>query len=73
MHQRQPNGNELIAEAHAGRVIEVTPSGEIVWEFINRYDAETVAIVTGATRYPYDYFTVTDWSCRADSSETPAR
>ncbi len=32
--QRLPNGNTLIAEAK-GRVIEVTKSGEVVWEFYN--------------------------------------
>jgi outer membrane protein assembly factor BamB len=33
--QRLPNGNTLITESDAGRIIEVTASGEIVWEFIN--------------------------------------
>lgn len=33
--QRLPNGNTLIAEADRGHVIEVTPAGEIVWEFWN--------------------------------------
>jgi hypothetical protein len=61
-HQRLP-GNMLIAEARAGRVIEVTEKGEIVWEFINRADEDTVNNVTGATRYPFDYFTVSDWAC----------
>jgi hypothetical protein len=62
-HQRLSNGHELITESHAGRVIEVTPGGDIVWEFINRYDAKSVAIVSGATRFPESYFTVTDWTC----------
>jgi len=29
-----PNGNTLIAESDPGRTFEVTPGGEIVWEFI---------------------------------------
>jgi hypothetical protein len=33
--ERLPNGNTLINESDAGRLLEVTPSGEIVWEFIN--------------------------------------
>jgi hypothetical protein len=33
--RRVPNGNTLITEAVPGRVIEVTPAGEIVWEYIN--------------------------------------
>jgi hypothetical protein len=28
-----PNGNTLITESDRGRVFEITPSGEIVWEF----------------------------------------
>lgn len=32
---RLANGNTLIVESMAGRVIEVAPNGEIVWEFIN--------------------------------------
>lgn len=32
---RLANGNTLIVESMAGRVIEVTPDGDIVWEFIN--------------------------------------
>lgn len=33
--QRLPNGNTLITESHKGRVFEVTPEKEIVWEFYN--------------------------------------
>jgi hypothetical protein len=63
-HQILPNGNLLITEAHGGRAFEVDERGDVVWEFINRYDADRVTIVTGATRYPDGYFTVTDWACR---------
>lgn len=35
--ERQPNGNTLICEGSNGRIFEVTPAGEIVWEFINPY------------------------------------
>ncbi len=34
-NQRLPNGNTFIAESDSGRLFEVTPSGEIVWEFLN--------------------------------------
>ncbi|WP_048307530.1 arylsulfotransferase family protein [Halomonas sp. PR-M31] len=30
-----PNGNRLITESDGGRLFEVTPAGDIVWEFIN--------------------------------------
>src|SRR5699024_6319086 len=33
--QRLPNGNTLITESNAGRLVEVTPDGDIVWEYIN--------------------------------------
>jgi hypothetical protein len=57
-------GNLLIAETRAGRVLEVTDQGEVVWEFINRVDPATVNAITGAARYSDGYFTVTDWTCR---------
>jgi len=63
-HQHLENGNVLITESMAGRVFEVTEQGDIVWEFINRYDEESVARVSDAIRYPEDYFTVDDWKCR---------
>ena len=33
--QRLANGNTLIAQSDSGRAFEVTPAGEIVWEFLN--------------------------------------
>lgn len=33
-NSRLPNGNTLIVESHKGRVFEVVPDGEIVWEFL---------------------------------------
>ena len=35
--ERQPNGNTLICEGAPGRLFEVTPLGEIVWEYINPF------------------------------------
>jgi hypothetical protein len=32
--QRLPNGNTLITESDAGRVFEVTPEGDVVWELL---------------------------------------
>ncbi|MGV6804963.1 MAG: arylsulfotransferase family protein [Ruegeria sp.] len=64
-HQRigENDQNALITESRAGRVFEITPDGEIVWEYINRYDDDSVLILNGARRYPESFFTVTDWSC----------
>jgi hypothetical protein len=69
-HQYLENGNILITEDGGGRVFEITPDGEVVWEYINRYDEESVARVSLALRYPPDYFTVADWSC-ADQPNLP--
>lgn len=33
--QRLPNGNTLITESNPGRILEVAPDREIVWEYIN--------------------------------------
>lgn len=64
-HQRVGNttGNVLITESRSGRIIEVNPEGEVVWEFINRYDEQSSSLVTGAERIPEDYFTVNNWTC----------
>ena len=35
--QRLPNGNTLINEGMNGRIFQVAPDGEIVWEYINAY------------------------------------
>ncbi len=33
--QRLPNGNTLIDEGMTGRIFEITPDGEIVWQYVN--------------------------------------
>jgi hypothetical protein len=59
--QLLPNGNVLITESCAGRILEVTREGEIVWEFRNPAqlddDPATVAIVCGAARFSADQLT----------------
>lgn len=59
-------GGSLVVEFEAGRVFEIDRAGKVVWEYINRYDAEQVAEVTGAVLHPRSYFTVSDWSCPAN-------
>lgn len=55
--QRLPNGNTLIDEGALGRLFEVTPDGEIVWEYISPYyqEKENYNMVYRAYRVPYDY------------------
>ena len=35
--ERLANGNTLVCEGNFGRLFEVTPDGELVWEFVNPY------------------------------------
>ena len=37
--QRLPGGNTLITESERGRALEVTPEGELVWEFLSPHRA----------------------------------
>jgi Arylsulfotransferase (ASST) len=41
--QRLPNGNTLINEGLFGRLFEVTPDGETVWEYVNPYFGSATA------------------------------
>lgn len=54
-----PNGNALVTESDNGRAFEVTPSGEIVWEFYNPHRAgdsrEYIATLFQMTRLPADF------------------
>jgi hypothetical protein len=38
--RRLPNGNTLICEGMHGRLFQVTPEGEIVWEYVNPHYGE---------------------------------
>ena len=55
--QRLANGNTLITEGVVGRVFEVTPENEIVWEYLNPHFNENGApnLVYRAYRVPYDW------------------
>ena len=53
--QRLPNGNTLITEGQGGRLIEVTPAHEIVWEYFSPYTQKRrpMNLVYRAYRVPY--------------------
>ena len=60
--QRLPNGNTFICEGTTGRLFEVTPKGELVWEYVNNLPSyEPAALkskhcaVYSAYRYGIDY------------------
>jgi hypothetical protein len=55
--QRLPNGNTLITEGTSGRIIEVTPTHDIVWEYISPYYDQKMDMngVYRAYRLPYEW------------------
>ncbi len=55
--QRLPNGNTLIVEGSGGRIIEVTPDHDLVWEYISPYWGKLMNInmVYRAYRVPYEW------------------
>ncbi len=55
-HQTLPDGNILLTEAEGGRVLEVTPEGELVWERHMVWNAEKNLIITEARFVPEDFF-----------------
>ena len=59
------NGNILITEPRAGRAFEITRDGRMVWWYVNRFDAERVAKVSQATRYPSEYAAFISTGCPA--------
>ena len=52
--ERLANGNTLITESEGGRLLEVTPEGEVVWEYLNPVRggdaAEHIAVVSWGQR-----------------------
>jgi len=55
--QRLPNGNTLITEGSFGRLFEVTPDHETVWEYVSPFYNmdEKFNLVYRAYRAPYSY------------------
>ena len=58
--QRLPNGNTLINESNGGRLLEVTRSGEVVWEYVNPIrrgeNNEWIPIIAGGERLEPSFF-----------------
>lgn len=58
------NGDLLLTEAQAGRVVEVDPQGRTVWEWIHAATSDsTVASVNEGTRYGLTAAEVASWPC----------
>lgn len=62
-HQMLPDGGILVTSAQEGRAFQVDPSGRIVWEYVNRHDADRVTWLHDAESFDPSYFSVRDWSC----------
>ncbi|HVR70961.1 MAG TPA: arylsulfotransferase family protein [Vicinamibacteria bacterium] len=63
--ERLENGNTLITESTAGRALEVTPEGRIVWEFWNPHRAgerhELIATLLEVVRLPRAFGREAGW------------
>lgn len=55
-HELLPDDGMIITEFDAGRVLEVDASGQIVWEYVNRYDDDHVGEIRNADVIPRTYF-----------------
>ena len=57
--QRLPNGKTMITEGADGRMLEVTPDYEIVWEFVNpaflKMGSTMRNLIYRGYRVPYDW------------------
>ncbi len=62
--QELDNGNILLVEARAGRVVEVDSAGRTVWEWVKEPEQESkVAEVLGGTRVDLTKEDVRSWTC----------
>lgn len=55
-HQILPDGNILLTEAEGGRIMEVSPDGDLLWERQFPWDDEQNVIITEARYIPEDFF-----------------
>lgn len=66
--QRLANGDLLLTEARAGRILEVTSGGRTVWEWLApAYDDDHVPEVSEGTRYDLTPKEVAAWPCSPDT------
>lgn len=62
--QKLENGNLLLTESLAGRVLEVSPDGHTVWEWVHEpYDDDHVPQVSQAVRLDLSPEQVAQWPC----------
>jgi hypothetical protein len=69
--QMLENGNMLLTESEASHVVEVTPDGNLVWEWIQKPQKSKVPSVTKATRHDLTREDIASWPCSSvDSADT---
>ena len=68
---RLPNGNTLICEGDDGRFFEVTPEGEIVWEYWSLYSGD-VKMADGSPPHPVDEFSYASFRATKILPDDPA-
>ena len=67
--QCMPNGNMVLTEAQAGRVVEIDSTDQAVWEWVHPpYDARQVPVVTKATRLNLTRQQVDAWACSSGNT-----
>ncbi|MFT4045867.1 MAG: arylsulfotransferase family protein [Solimonas sp.] len=54
--RRLPNGNTFIDEGQNGRLFQVTPAGEIVWEYVNPYPRRGTDAQSGRPSVNYSLY-----------------
>lgn len=65
------SGNYLITESNKGRVVEATPAGRIVWEWIQPpYSNDRVPRIYWSERYNISPRTASNWPCSPADSVT---
>ena len=53
--RRLPNGNTLIDEGMTGRFFQITPTGDIVWEYVTPYVSNGSSLTFRVQPVPYDW------------------
>lgn len=62
--QKLENGNLLLTESEAGRVVELTAQGRPVWEWVvPPYDESRIPEVTEGTLYEFSEDRIASWNC----------
>ena len=69
-HQILENGNLLLTASRSGRVLELSPDGELLWEFANLFDETRNGLVSMTMVVPDDFFLPDALNCPARASSS---